>query len=63
MLSVFFWDWPAGSAVLFINNELIIKMIKGVPVETNITQRKPSKEVKDFKNPLCLSYVSYGTLV
>lgn len=47
MLSVFLWDWPAGLAVLFINNELIIKKIKVVPVETNITQRKPSKEVKD----------------
>lgn len=33
-------------AVQFINTELIIKMIKGAPVKTNATKRKPSKEVK-----------------
>lgn len=31
------WEWLEGLAVVFINTELIIKMIKGVPAKTNAT--------------------------
>lgn len=40
MLYVFLWDWVEGLAMLCINTELIIKMIRGVPVQTNANQEK-----------------------
>lgn len=47
MIYVFLWDWVERLAVLCINTELIIKMIKSLWKQMD-TKRKPNREVKDY---------------